>query len=362
MNPPPSSKDSTNLNDNQTSVQQNQQNKKQKNAALPQRLEPSVSLADGSLLCTPLSTVILAACNELYEDLLTLTHGTVQVMTTKAGAASAGDTSSQTSEGGGGGNEYRQHQVKMSSLSYAQRRHELTTRLAVHIKSISHATALVSAFCGDYAKLEGPLTATDNSLIDKLVKNSSRSSNGLLGECIRVSDQALQHVFEAWSMADEAQDALYFSHGSLWNARKQCHDIIGAMDVYLSGTWRDIPSDVELQVDPYDKSTEKHYTKPEILSRLQACVRRKLVNSEIGEAKLNNKMNEFLWENIILEQNGGSIKLTYGGQFGGKLKSGQSKRQLGFEENIENIPRVYPIEARLTGRLSLWNFNAPFCH
>ena len=293
----------------------------------PQRLEPSSSLADGSLLCTPLSTVVLAACDAIFDDLHTMTTGTLPIHTT-ATAAGEDLVNDRPQEG------------RMSNLSYAQRRQELALRLARHTKSVSHVTALVSSYCANYAKLEGPVGG-------RVQKNTAVGA-GLLGDSISVANEALKHVFEAWSMADEAQDSMYFSHGSLWNSRKQCHDVCGALDLYLTGTWKDIPEDVALTIDRYEKSLEWRWRKEEVLNRLRAAVRRKLVLGEVGEAKRKGIMDSFPWENIMLEKNKGSIKLTYGGQFGGKLK-GFHLRRVGEEEKyFEEHPRIYPIEARLT--------------
>ena len=335
----------------------NLDNSTESSTITPQRLEPSVSLADGSLLCAPLSTIVLATCDALYDDLYTLTNGTIPVhKNLPAGAVSEGESSAGAAnvESGGGDDEkvggstglsssenvMQVVEARMSNLSYAQRRHELTMRISRHIRAVSHITALIASYCGSYAQIEG-------SVEEGMQK--SMSGVGLLGECIRVADNALQHVFEAWSMADEAQDALYFSHGSLWNARKQCHDVYGAMDMYLSGRWRDIPSDVELNVDPYDKSEESTYSKDEVMKRLQTCVRKKLLLGEIGYAKKNGCIDKFPWENIIMEQNGGIVKLTYGGTYGGKLeKFHLQKGNIKTSEEFANHPRVYPIEARLT--------------
>ena len=96
----------------------------------------------------------------------------------------------------------------MSNLSFAQRRHELSYRLASHSKAITHVAAL---------------TASNHS-------HGSDGNSANLAKIVDVSTKALTHARTAWIQNDECQDALFFFHGRLFSIRAQPHDIYGALD------------------------------------------------------------------------------------------------------------------------------------
>ena len=229
---------------------------------VPRRLELSLNPQDGSLLTAPLSTVLLAATDGLYTDLYQMAHGELDV----AHAMDDDQSSAVLSK------------EKMSNLSFAQRRHELGWRLAQHSKGLAHVAALTAA-------------AASGSQ-----------------EATRVSTKALQHARTAWVQADEAQDALYFFHAQLFPARRAPHDVYGALDL-AKGKWKDMPTDMELQMDPYQASVEKKWTAKQVAERWHMAVRNKLLTGEVAWMKRTNQ--QVLW-NISLE--GGLVKLTHGKQ------------------------------------------------
>eukprot|EP00546_Thalassionema_frauenfeldii_P015908 CAMPEP_0178896782 /NCGR_PEP_ID=MMETSP0786-20121207/1377_1 /TAXON_ID=186022 /ORGANISM="Thalassionema frauenfeldii, Strain CCMP 1798" /LENGTH=166 /DNA_ID=CAMNT_0020567249 /DNA_START=47 /DNA_END=547 /DNA_ORIENTATION=- len=148
----------------------------------PGPLQLSLNPDDGSLLTAPLSRVLIAATDGLYTDLYNMGHGELEVNTIK----NADDDDPDTSQGGSASLEKK----KMSSMSFAKRRHELSTRLAIHGKAITHVAALTAAL------------------------NSTEMAKTTI-----VSTKALKHARTAWVQADEAQDALYFFHAQLFPDR-----------------------------------------------------------------------------------------------------------------------------------------------
>lgn len=258
----------------------------------PTRFEPSVNPEDGSLLTAPLSTVVLASTDGLYTDLYNAAHGEFDVTT----AAQQGE--GDEDDAGPAAVAATTKKEKMSSLSFAQRRHELAWRLVQHGKGLTHVAALTAANAStDFAK------------------------------ATQVSSRALQHARTAWVQADEAQDALYFFHAQLFPARASPHDVYGALDMQLIGKWLDMPTDLRLCVDRYQVSREARWSPKEVAERWQMAVRNKLLSGEIAWMRRQNNIKP-LW-NAALK--GGIVRLTHG----------KPKRS-------GNQPPVYPIEALLT--------------
>lgn len=253
----------------------------------PRRLELSLSPEDGSLLTSPLSTVLLSATDGLYTDLYQMAHGELDVTTTKL--AEEDDPDAPTSL----------KKEKMSNLSFAQRRHELGWRLTQHGKSLTQVAALAAA-----------CSSTD------------------FAQATVVSTKALQHARTAWVQADEAQDALFFFHAQLFPARQAPHDVYGAMDILENGNWKDLPSDLKLVLDRYRKSTENSWDAPEARERWYLAVRDKLIRGEVGWMRQQPPSHPSpLWKASI---NGGIVRLTHG-----------KPKMLGSLT-------VFPIEAKLT--------------
>ena len=255
----------------------------------PRRLELSLSPEDGSLQTAPLSKVLLTATDGLYTDLYNAAHGEIEVTTAKMAEEDDGQDAAL-----GGSSSLKKE--KMSNLSFAQRRNELGWRLAQHGKSISHVAALTAA-----------CHSTD------------------FAQATVLSTKALKHARTAWVQADEAQDALYFFHAQLFPARQAPHDVYGALDLLKSGEWKDLPTDLRLIMDPYEKSEEYQWSAKEVKERWHLAVRRKLMLGELGWMKRNNMKG--LWTTGI---NGGVVRLTYG------------------EPKTVGSLTIYPIEARLT--------------
>lgn len=351
-------------------------------------IQLSVSAEDGSLLTASLSTVIAAVCDELYDDIYNMTHGEIPVAINQEDTSNL-DTSthspnpSNPSTGGppnaasmppGFPNFLSQQNnfqmQKMSSLSFAQRRHELGMRIARHSRKLFHLSALVSSYL-------------DNN------ENSKNNGYSKAADCVRVASESLKHVRNAWIRADEAQDALYFSHGGLWRERRSCADIYGALDMICSesfsklptekkttptesvdedtertkqtvestnastsaragetkklvkgGTWTDFPRGLGLQTDRYEGSQENARSMKETLHRLRGAVRRKLVLGEVGSNSQKDAPNGNLKWRVVLERSGGVVKLTHGT---GKIKIG-----VPVEDNNPKKGKMFPIEARLT--------------
>ena len=249
--------------------------------ATPCRVEFSLNPEDGSLLTVPLSTVLLSATDGLYTDLYQMAHGEIDVAHANEDESGAPLTKKE----------------KMSNLSFAQRRHELAWRLAQHAKALSHVAGLTAA----------------------------SASSSEFTESTRVSTRALQHARTAWVQADEAQDALYFFHAQLFPARQAPHDVYGALDLLQRGEWRDMPTDVELKMDPYESSKEHSWSAKEVAERWHMAVQTKLLTGEVGYMK--QTAEETLWK-ISLQ--GGIVKLTHG-----------------TPKRIGNVVK-YPVEANLT--------------
>ena len=198
----------------------------EKEAIEPRRLELSLN-DDGSLQTAPLLSVLMAATDGLYSDLYNMAQGELEV-TSAIRPEDEPDAPEQPEE-----QQAQQQQVKnsMSNLSFAQRRHELAWRLISHGKMLTHVSALTAA-----------AATTD------------------LARGVQVSTKALQHARDAWWQADEAQDALYFFHARLFPARQAPHDVYGALDTLLAGSWPDLPQDLQLAIGRCDQSNQKALT------------------------------------------------------------------------------------------------------
>lgn len=235
----------------------------QDESVTPCRLELSLDPQDGSLLTAPLLTVLLSATDGLYTDLYQMAHGEIDVAHANEDEYGAPQSKKE----------------KMSSLSFAQRRHELAWRLAQHSRGLTHVAALTAA----------------------------SASSPEFSQATHISTKALQHARTAWVQADEAQDALYFFHAQLFPARQAPHDVYGALDLLLRGQWRDMSTDVQLEMDRYELSEEHKWTSKEVAERWHMAVRDKLLRGEVGYMRRNSQSS--LWK-ITLQ--GGVVKLTQG--------------------------------------------------
>ena len=241
------------------------QNPEHDESVTPCRLELSLNPQDGSLFTAPLLTVLLSATDGLYTDLYQMAHGEIDVAHPNENEDEYGAPQSR--------------KEKMSSLSFAQRRHELAWRLAQHSRALTHVAALTAA----------------------------SASSPEFSQATHISTKALQHARTAWVQADEAQDALYFFHAQLFPARQAPHDVYGALDLLLRGQWRDMSTDVQLKMDRYELSEEHKWTSKEVAERWHMAVRDKLLRGEVGYMRRNSQTS--LWK-ITLQ--GGIVKLTQG--------------------------------------------------
>lgn len=285
------------------------------NSRIRTRLDVSVASSDGSLLTTPLSLVVNTATESLYNDVYEMAAN--KPITFYQPSTSTEDKRIP----------YGVKTEAMSSLSFQQRRHILASRIARHIKSISHVSALVAS------NLPTSGTESSTSVVSSkpnIYTMAQIPPENELSQVTQLASKALEHVRTSWASADIAQDALYFHHDSLWKMRAHPHDILGAMDVYLKGRWGDMSRDARLE-DKYLDSQERSYTKTELQERFRSAVRRKLVLGEIGyhEQKHEEKKTNFRW-NVALEQDGTVVHLHHG------------------EPRMEGAQKVYPMEAKVT--------------
>ena len=335
---------------------------------------------NGALSTAPLSTVVNSATDSLYQDLYNLVYSDVKIVSVAkqnanntggdGNASSAEDKLNATVGAPSDPNDaiLETRKAKMANLSFAQRRHELTRRIVQHTKSVAHCYALAAA----------SLPESHSSLqYQKLLKSSAASSpmsssNAAkiheppprLGASVQVSSDALQFVKSGWISQDEAQDALYFHHDELWKARGHCHDVLGALCVLGGGDkgggggfWPDFPTDVALNVDPYGVSKEKSYSPSELKARLASAIRRKLVLGEVGLNRNNKNDNrgkeltsQLPWR-VVVEQGGGSIRLTYGSPRTVSTAEALRQRTVAKEEEGKDCEinlQQYPMEARLS--------------
>ena len=212
----------------------------------------------------------------------------------------------------------------MSSLSFQQRRHILASRIARHVQSLSHVSALVAS------SLQTSATASSSGSANASQPNiyalAQIPPENELSQITQAASQALEHVRTSWVSADTAQDALYFHHDSLWKIRFHPHDVLGSMEVLLKGRWKDLSQDVKLE-DRYRDSVERSWGKFEMKERLRSVVRRKLVLGEVG--CVPKQKQDFRW-NVVLEKDGMAVRLFHG------------------KPRVEGGEKVYPMEARVT--------------
>ncbi len=266
-----------------TGISPDQQLEQQQNEKLqPQKLELILNPEDGSLQTAPLLSVVTACTDSLYRDIYDMAHGELQIISGGGGPTNALDG---TPEDPASAASNVRRKDKMSNLSFAARRHELSYRLASHSKALTHVAAL---------------TASNHNGTDE-------SAN--LAKFVDVSTKALTHARTAWIQNDECQDALYFFHGRLFSLRAGPHDVYGALDFMTNGRtswknnptnnscndtdeknannnctsfWYDLPSDLKLETDRYETSAEQQWPKQEVSDRWQMAVRRKLLLGEVG--------------------------------------------------------------------------------
>jgi hypothetical protein len=244
----------------------------------PRRLELILNPEDGSLQTAPLLNVIMSATDVLYTDIYNMAHGELEVTSAQPLPGADEEEEEQQLQDVATNSQSTNRKEKMASLSFAQRRHELGWRLASHSRTLTHVAAITAA------------NATTN-----------------MANATRISTHALQHARTAWVQADEAQDALYFFHARLFPARAGPHDVYGALDTMLAGAWPDLPQDLQLTVDRYEKSDEKAWNAVEVADRWQMAVRDKLLRGEMGWMK-QNQVNA-PWK---ISLRGGIVRLTHG--------------------------------------------------
>lgn len=259
----------------------------------PRALELSINPEDGSLLTDPLSTVLLAATDGLYQELYQMTHGELEV-------AGQGPADAEGGEEAGG-----TRRERLSNLSFAQRRHEIAWRLAQHGRGMQHVAALCAA-----------------------------AASSDIARQVSVSSRALQHSRAAWVQADEAQDALYFFHAQLFPIRAAPHDVYGASDVLLQGRWFDLPTDLRLALDPYETSRPAEWSKSQVQEEWQLAIRDKLLTGEVGWMRQHAQSAP--WKVSI---RGSRVQLTYG-----KPRQIQNAETRSSATNQE----TYPLSAWLT--------------
>mmetsp|Transcript_198 Transcript_198/g.299 ORF Transcript_198/g.299 Transcript_198/m.299 type:complete len:918 (+) Transcript_198:153-2906(+) len=273
------------------------------------RLELSVNPVDGSLLTAPLSLIINTATDALYNDLHSMATGEPITLY----LPSAEDSQLP----------FTVKSEAMSSLSFQQRRHILASRIARHIQSFCHVSALVAS------NLPSSGTASKAAVVESqpnIYAMAQIPAENELSQITQVASQALEHVRRSWVSADTAQDALYFHHDSLWKMRSHPHDVLGSLEVLLKGRWTDLSKDIKLE-DKFLDSVERLWNKEEAKERLVSAVRRKLVLGEVGMIK--EPGNDICWK-IILEKSGTAVRLVHG------------------KPRVEGSVKVYPIEARVT--------------
>ena len=289
-------------------TEQQQQQQQQNQKVQPQKLELILNPEDGSLQTAPLLYVVTACTDSLYRDIYDMAHGDVQII----GGGGSGGVSGM--EGGGGGNDdAARRKDKMSNLSFAARRHELSYRLASHSKALTHVAALTASNNNNSSSSSG----NNNSNSPTNMYTDGETAN--LARFVDVSTKALTHARTAWIQNDECQDAMYFFHGRLFSLRAGPHDVYGALDFMVRTTnnytnnsedknstdantdadatggkigdsnsntctsfWYDLPSDLKLETDRYETSAEQQWSKQEVSDRWQMAVRRKLLLGEVG--------------------------------------------------------------------------------
>lgn len=273
------------------------------------RLELSVNPADGTLLTAPLTVVINTATDALYNDLQNMSTGQPMSMY----LPSSDDKRMPFTE----------KSEAMASLSFQERRHVIASRIARHLQSLSHVSALVASNLPTSGCKTDTVVSSQQPNIYALAQIPPENE---LSQITQTASQALEHVTSSWVSADTAQDSLYFHHDSLWKVRHHPHDILGSMEVLLKGKWTGLSRDLMLG-DKYKDSTEKSWDEEEMKQRLKAVIRRKLVLGEVGNKLDQDK--KFKWE-VVFEKDCTSVRLLHG------------------KPRLEGDTKVYPIEARVT--------------
>ena len=220
----------------------------------------TVSPMDGTLICSPLSAIVNAVTEGLYDEL-------------------------------------KARSETLQSLSFAQRHFELSQCMAQHLKRVAHVTALTE------------YTTSPNNHWEAILESVQ---------------QTLRHVRVSWGAADEAQDALFFHHADLWKARSHCHDLYGALQTFLNGQWTDLSHDLHLQQPPLQPSTnsknnnKKKNPSQECLAKVQSLVRTKLVHElsyKDDDTSVIWKRKKTSWDKIQLEQDQIVVKCVFGPKF-----------------------------------------------
>ena len=220
----------------------------------------TVSPMDGTLICSPLSAIVNAVTEGLYDEL-------------------------------------KARSETLQSLSFAQRHFELSQCMAQHLKRVAHITALTE------------YTTSPNNHWETILESVQ---------------QTLRHVRVSWGAADEAQDALFFHHADLWKARSHCHDLYGALQTFLNGQWTDLSKDLHLQQpypttnNNNNNNNKKKNPSQECLAKVQSLVRTKLVHElsyKDDDTSIIWKRKATSWEKIQLEQDQIVVKCVFGPKF-----------------------------------------------
>ena len=361
----------------------------------------------GTLCTAPLSTVLVAATDALHADLADMCRGEIEVTraadgseiqnnepssggaeAAAAAAAAAAPVSALLSPGYGTGGHLSaasanttQKKEKMASLSFAQRRHELASRLARHSKSVMHCATLVGAYGYNdpdpgRQSSSGPKSAAGAGASAASATTSKFPRRGELAHLVSTTSRTLQYVSTSTQHADETQDALYFVHDDLWKQRGHVQDVRGALEVVCGyddggndeeggrrrGRWSDFPRDAALNIDRYSSKEGASWSEAETVERLRTNVRRKLLGGEVGVMRTRtlaavgeaagdadaDDTNELPWR-IVLEKGGGAVRLVHGTprKFGiVAAADGSGRTENGA--SIDDANGVYPMEARLT--------------
>ena len=294
------------------------------------RLEPSVSPQDGSLLTAPLSLILNAATDGLYQDLHNMTNGELTLAVPVASANTNQDSNASDTNDPALTVSYTTTRKKtMPNFSFQERRHIVASTISKHAKSLAHVSALVAAYLPQSATRKSKQSHMFTNQAPNLYALSQIPNEMELANITTLANSALMHVRKSWVSADEAQDVLYLHHGTLWKTRSHPHDVLGAMQVLHGGTWLDLSQDVDLG-NGAGSNTLEDASKEEVTERVRCAVRKKLVLGEVGKFKnVKREVKSFEWKKT-LEQQGTVLRLQCG------------------KARLINDEVVYPIEAKLT--------------
>ena len=129
----------------------------------PQKLELILNPEDGSLQTAPLLSVVMACTDSLYRDIYDMAHGELQII--------SGGGPSSALDGAPDEMVNVRRKDKMSNLSFAARRHELSYRLASHSKALTHVAALTASNHNNTSSGE----SEDNANLAKFVDVSTKA-------------------------------------------------------------------------------------------------------------------------------------------------------------------------------------------